>query len=64
MPRRGHSAAGQGSMSDQETWLRERGWRERPSSNPCRWYKKPLLGSYYRLRDAVDLEMSKKSVSH
>lgn len=42
-----------------ELWLLAHGWRCNAEREPWAWYKPPLRGTFYRLKDAVAIERSR-----
>ena len=44
----------------QEAFLLAHGWFRRADKEPWSWYKPPLRGTFYCLRDAVDIEKARK----
>lgn len=59
---RGLSAAGTAILDDQEAFLLAHGWKRNQSTTrwPWEWYKPPLRGTFYRLKDALDIERSRE----
>jgi len=41
--------------SEEEVYLRKRGWKQAETLSPYRWYDAKYPGAYYRLKDALDV---------
>jgi hypothetical protein len=50
------------TKGEQEDYLRNAGWDNVQSLSPWRWYQLTNPGLYYRLADAVSLELSRQRV--